>query len=189
MVPVQDVERYVNRMSRRRAEADGPLLVGGFGNPWAGDLDFGPWFARSYRDHGWQDGVIIEEICLAAHRVLHLFRELRPAAVVLVAGFPRGGPPGAVRHYRPDRTGLDDAEVQQRLGESASGVIDLDHLLAIATFYGDLPDDTLVIEVEPAATAFSDELSPVVASRGAEVLALVEEELRRHLPAGRRDHR
>lgn len=163
------------------------MLVAGVGNPWAGDLDFGPWFVRSYRDHGWQDGVIIEELSLAAHRVLHLLRELRPTTVVLVAGFPRGGPPGTLRRYRPDRAHLEEAEIQQRLGESAAGVIDLDHLLAVTTFYGDLPDDTVVIEVEPAATAFSDALSPVVASRGGDVLALVEEEVHRHRPVGRRD--
>lgn len=161
------------------------MLVAGFGNPWAGDLDFGPWFVRSCRDQPWQQDVIIEDLSFAAHRVLHRLRELRPTAVVLVAGFPRGGPPGTVRRYRPDRAYLDEAEVQRRLGESAAGVIDLDHLLAVTTFYGDLPDDTVVIEVEPAATAFSDELSPLVAARGDDVLAFVEEEVRRHRHVGR----
>lgn len=163
-----------------------PTLVGGVGNPWAGDLDLGFWFARWYRERGCPPGVVVEELSLAAHRVLQRLRELRPAAAVLVAGFPRGDAPGTIRRYRPDGEQFEDAEVQRRLGESASGVIDLDHLLAVTAFYGDLPDDTVVIEVEPAGTAFSDRLSETVASRRERLVALVDRELGRG-PAGGRD--
>lgn len=171
-----------------RGPEDAPRLVAGIGNPWAGDLDLGPRFVRRYRGHGWPAGVVLEELTVAAHRVLHRLWELRPAALVVVAGFPRGDHPGTVRRYRPACDTADEAEIQQRLGESAAGVIDLDHILAVTSYFRALPDDTVVVEVEPARTAFSDRLSDTVSARLADLLELVDGEVRRRRAPDRQDH-
>lgn len=160
-----------------------PRLVAGVGNPWSGDLDLGPRFVRRYRGHGWPADVVLEELTVAAQRVLHRLWELRPAALVVVAGFPRGDHPGTVRRYRPSCDTTDEADLQRRLGESAAGVIDLDHILAVTSYFGALPADTVVIEVEPAQTVFSERLSATVSARLPDLLALVDGEVRRRAPA------
>jgi hydrogenase maturation protease len=160
------------------------VLVGGVGIPWAGDLDFGSRFVEHARTLRWPEDVEILDLALSGHRVLHLLRDLDPVAVILVAAYPRGGPPGTVRAYRPDGPLPSEEEIQERLGESASGVIDLDHVLVVARWYGALPADALVIEVEPEMTSFADELSPVVTSRMEEVLRLVREAVRTAASAG-----
>jgi hypothetical protein len=40
------------------------------------------------------------------------------------------------------------------LGEAVGGVIDLDHTLVVNQFFGALPDDTVVIEIESGDEAF-----------------------------------
>ena len=70
-----------------------------------------------------------------------------------------------------------DEQLQERLAEAASGIIDLDHTLAIVRWGKGFPADTVVIEVEPAdrsfGLGFSEEVEAIVDT----VLALVREEV------------
>jgi hydrogenase maturation protease len=159
------------------------VLVAGVGNPWSGDLDLGPRFVRRLGDSDWPDGVELAELALAAPRVLHLLRDLQPSALVLVACYPRGDAPGTVRRSRPGGGQTSDEEVQARLGESAAGVIDLDHILAVTRYYGALPPDSVVIEVEPGSTDFGDTLSPTVEAQLGRLERIVRGEVRRVLSA------
>ena len=84
-----------------RGEAGpGCTLVGGIGLPWLRDLDFGTnWLARAATLR-WPDGVVLEDLSYAAHRVMHRLQELQPGRVVLLGCMPRGtGPPGTIRRY------------------------------------------------------------------------------------------
>lgn len=157
--------------------SSGPVFVCCVGIPWAGDLDFGPRFASRAAALPWPRDVVVEAAALAAHRLLHRLQELRPRHVVVVASHPRGDPPGTVRRFSlADLPESEDADVHARLGESASGVIDVDHALVVNRYFGTLPETTTVIEVEPAELAFGDRLSPAVESRFDEVLELVRRE-------------
>ena len=155
------------------------LLIAGVGIPWAGDLDLGPLVARRCRERVMPPGVHVEEVTVAAHRVVHLLQELAPNALVIVACHPRGDEPGAIRQRAPQRYAPDPEELQARLGESVSGVIDLDHILAITAYYGALPENTRILEVEPIDTSFSAEPSPDALALVPDLLAMIDLEVAR----------
>jgi len=154
------------------------ILVGGIGLPWLRDLDYGTQWINRVADLDWPDHVIVEDMSYAAHRVLHRLQEVRPNKVVLVGCMPRReDPPGTIRRYELDLTPPDDDEVQDRLSEAAMGIIDLDHTLAVVRYYGEFPDDTVVIEVEPEDDSFGLGFSDAVEATVDDVLALVRSEL------------
>jgi hydrogenase maturation protease len=156
------------------------VLVGGVGVPWLRDLDFGAQLVRRLESEGraFPPGVVVEDLSYAAHRVLHRLWELRPEKVVLVGAMPRAtDPPGTVRRYRLDLAPPPPAEVHARLGEAVGGVIDLDHTLAVVRHWNGLPEDTVVIEVEPADDSFGLGFSPEVEAAVGRVVALLEEEV------------
>ena len=155
-----------------------PVLVGGIGLPWLRDLDFGTQFIRRIEHLDWPEGVVVEDLSYAAHRVLHRLQELVPGKVVLVGAMPREvDAPGTVRRYPLDLTPPPDDEVQERLGEAAGGIIDLDHTLAVCRYWKAFPEDTVVIEVEPADRAFGLGFSEEVEASVDPILAMVREEV------------
>lgn len=154
------------------------VLVGGIGLPWMRDLDFGTQFVRRVGDLDWPDDVVVEDLSYAAHRVLHLLQEMRPAKVVLVGAMPReAGPAGTIRRYPLDMTPPPDEEVHARLADAAGGTIDLDHTLAVVRYWKGFPDDTTVIEVEPADLNFGLGFTDAVEAAIEPVLAMVREEV------------
>jgi len=156
----------------------GRTLVGGIGLPWLRDLDYGTQWVNRVVDLDWPDHVIVEDMSYAAHRVLHRLQEVRPNKVVLVGCMPRReDPPGTIRRYELDLAPPSDDEVQDRLSEAAMGIIDLDHTLAVVRYYGEFPDDTVVIEVEPEDDSFGLGFSDTVEATVDTVLALVRSEL------------
>jgi hydrogenase maturation protease len=155
------------------------VFVGGVGNPWLRDLDFGPQFVRRVEGHPWPDGVVVEDAAYSAHRALHRLQELQPQRVVLLAGYPRGDPPGTIRRYVLDGPPPDPDEVTAVLGEAAGGVIDFHHTLMVLRYFGALPADTVVLEVEAVDTEFGTGFSDPVEGSFAEVLARVEQEVAR----------
>ncbi|MGH9187614.1 MAG: hydrogenase maturation protease [Acidimicrobiales bacterium] len=155
-------------------------LVGGIGLPWLRDLDFGTQFVRRIENLDWPDGVVVEDLSYAAHRVLHRLQELCPDRVVLVGAMPREtDPPGTVRRYILDLTPPPDEEVHERLGEAVGGIIDLDHTLAVVRYWCGFPSDTVVIEVEPADRSFGLGFSDEVEGSVASILTMVREEVAR----------
>ena len=124
-------------------------LVAGFGRPGLRDLDFGRQLVDCLQQLDWPDDVVVEVLSCSVPLVLHRLQELRPAKVVLLGAVPRElDPPATIRRYHP---------------EGSSDVADIDHTLAAARQWGGLPQDTVVIEVEPAETSvglgFSEELA------------------------------
>lgn len=153
------------------------VLVGGVGIPWMRDLDFGTQFIRRMEGLDWPDDVVVEDLSYAAHRVLHLLQEVEPIKVVLVGAMPRHEDiAGTIRRYRLDLTPPSDDEVQARLGDAAGGTIDLDHTLAVCRYWKAFPEDTVVIEVEPADRTFGLGFTDAVESAMEPVLAMVREE-------------
>ncbi len=162
------------------SDAARQILVGGVGLPWLRDLDFGTQFIKRVEslELDWPDGVVIEDLSYSAHRVLHLLQELRPAKVVFVGAMPRDvDPPGTIRRYKLDLTPPPDQEVIDRLGEAVGGIIDLDHTLAVIRYWKALPEDTIVIEIEPGDRSFGLGFSNEVEATVEPVLAMVREEV------------
>lgn len=153
------------------------ILVGGLGNPWLRDLDFGTQFVRRVIDLDWPDHVVLEDLSYSAHRVLHTLQEADADKVVLVCGFPRDETPGTVRHYELDLTPPPDDEVHERLTEAVGGIIDLDHTLAVCRYFGGFPAGTVIVEVEPADESFGLGFSDTVEAAFGEVLDHVRDEV------------
>lgn len=157
-------------------------LVGGIGLPWLRDLDFGTQFVRRVEGGEWPEGVVLEDLSYAAHRVLHRLQELEPVKVVLVGAMPREvDPPGTVRRYRLDLTPPPADEVHERLTEAIGGIIDLDHTLAVVRHWHGFPVDTTIIEVEPADRSFGLGFSDPVEAVVDVVLEMVRQEVRGEL--------
>ena len=102
---------------------------------------------RNLRDHS--VGVVV------ADRLLE--------RAVMVAAVERGNrPPGAVTAYSWDGVLPDDEEVQRAVTEAVTGVIALDNTLVVTRHFGGLPDEVVVIEVEPAVQEFGEDFSEPV---------------------------
>ena len=76
-------------------------LVAGFGRPGMRDLDFGRQIIDYLKQLEWPDGVVVEDLSLAAPLVLHRLQELQPAKLVLV-----GPSPGTSTRLRPCGAGI-----------------------------------------------------------------------------------
>jgi hydrogenase maturation protease len=156
------------------------IVVGGIGLPWLRDLDYGTQFIRRIEGEDWPKGVYIEDLSFAGHRVLDRLKELRPHKVILVGAMPRDvDPAGTIRRYKLDHEPTEDPDIdlQERLAEAASGIIDLDHTLAICRWGKGFPPDTVVIEVEPGDRSFGLGFSDEVEATVDEVLAMIREEV------------
>ena len=141
------------------------MLVGGVGYRLLRDLSIGPLLIDRLQKESWPDGVEIEDLSYGPVGVMHNL-DARPPydRIVLVAGVLRGGAPGHVRRYVWGRQLPDEEEIQARVAEAVTGVISLDNLLIVATYFGKLPNDVVVIEVEAADEEWGEDFSPAVES-------------------------
>ncbi|MFN2385554.1 MAG: hydrogenase maturation protease [Thermoanaerobaculia bacterium] len=127
------------------------------------DLSFGPLLIERLARESWPDGVEFEDLSYGPVGVMHNL-DARPPydRIVLVGAVKRGRPPGDVLRYPWRRTLPDADEIQARVAEAVTGVISLDNILIIATYFDKLPQDVVVIEVEALDDDWGEELSPVV---------------------------
>ncbi len=152
------------------------VLVAGVGYTNLRDLSFGPHLVERLRSGVWPPGVDVEDLSAGAIHVLHALQASPPyAAAILVAGIRRGDPPGTVRRSHWMHPPRPTEEVQERIGEALTGIISLDTLLTVLDHFGALPDDTLVIEVEPRDEGWGAELSPPVEAAVSQVDRFVRE--------------
>jgi Ni,Fe-hydrogenase maturation factor len=84
--------------------------------------------------------------------------------IIFVAGVMRDRQPGGMYCYRWEHQLPDPEEVQARVAEAVTGVISLDNLLIIATYFGKLPHDVMVVEVEAADAGWGEGFTPQVES-------------------------
>jgi len=131
----------------------------------------------------WPDGVIVEDLSYGPIALVPRLEEGGFGRAILLAAVSRPGrATGSVTAYRWDGVlpGADD--IQAAVTEAVTGVISLDNALVITRHFRALPQDTVVIEIEPETEAFGEELTPRVEEAVGEVCALV-----RSLVAGGHD--
>lgn len=150
------------------------VLIGGVGYWWQSDASFGLAAVDALRDLDWPAGVRVEKLDYGAIYVSQDLLAVDPPydRVVLVAGVERGREPGRLYRYRWEGGLPGRAELQARVYEAGAGVVDVDHLLAIAEHFGALPRDVTVIELEPLETGGGEELSQAARERLSEALEL-----------------
>jgi hydrogenase maturation protease len=144
-------------------------LIGGVGYSYLRDGSVGPTVVTELARESWPDGVLVEDLSYGPIAVMQRLQDVDPPfdRLVLVAAVARGRLPGTVTAYRWDRRLPDDAEVQARVAEAVTGVISLDNLLAVVGFFGALPREVAVVEVEPEDEGWGEGFSDVIeAARG-----------------------
>ena len=154
------------------------VLVGGVGYRWQRDASFGLVASDVLAEQERPAGLDVMDLGYGALYVAQDLADARPpyARLILLAGVARGRPAGRVYVRRWDGQLPGPDEVQARIREAGAGVIDVDHLLVIAGYFGALPPEVVTIEVEPIEVEGGDGLSPSVAELLPAALKRVQQE-------------
>ena len=154
------------------------VIVGGVGYRNLRDHSVGVDIADRLEAQTWPDDIVVEDISYNPIAVVQRLEDEPPErrfqrAVVIAAVEREGRRPGTVSAYRWDGVLPRDEEIQRAVTEAVTGVIALDNTLVVARHFGALPDDIVVVEVEPAVHEFGDTLSDTVGRVFDAVCALV----------------
>lgn len=80
----------------------------------------------------------------------------RPGRLVLVGAAPVSTQPGAVTAYRWAGGKLPEAQLQERVYEAVTGIVDIDNTLMIGEHFGIWPAEVLAVEVDLPMNCFGD---------------------------------
>jgi hydrogenase maturation protease len=144
------------------------VIVAGVGYRNLRDHSIGVAVADRLLERVWRDDVVVEDLSYNPIAVVQRLEDEPPAMrftrAVVVAAVERGNrPAGAVTAYRWDGVLPSDEEIQRAVTEAVTGVIALDNTLVVTRHFGGLPDEVVVIEVEPGVQEFGEDLSEPVA--------------------------
>jgi len=156
------------------------LLIAGVGYSHLRDLSFGTELVERLQLMTWPENVRIEDFGYGPIAILHWFEETpgeRFARAIFIGAMERDREPGTLVTYEWLSHPLDPDDVQARVVESVTGVINLESLLVIAQHFDVLPRRTTVIEIEPPDKEFGLGLSPIGEERMAEVIAWIQREV------------
>lgn len=154
-------------------------LIGGVGYRWQRDASFGLIAGDALARLEWPPHVDVADLGYGAIYVAQDLADAEPPydRLILLAGVVREREPGRIYRYRWSGALPDAEEIQARIQEAGAGVLDVDHLLIIAEYFDALPDDVLVIEVEPVDATGGEGLSAETADLLPDVVAMVRREV------------
>ncbi len=155
------------------------VLVGGVSQLYQGDLDLGRVVVQRLEGEQLGRDVTVEDLHYGGVAVAQRLEDVRPDTLVLVGAASRGRPPGSVQRRRIQEVTASPAELQESVAGSVTGYVGIDLVIEVAAGLGVLPARTITIEVEPAVTGPSDQLSAEAESALDEALELVRAEVRR----------
>ena len=154
------------------------VLIGGVGYRWMRDGSIGLVASDELMRQEWPAHVEVADLGFGAIYVTQDLAHAEPpyARLVLLAGVARGRTPGRI--YRSCWSGdvPDAEELQELIREAGAGIVEVDHLLAIARYFGALPDDVVLIELEPVAVEGGEDLSPEGGAALPRLLAIARDE-------------
>ena len=143
------------------------VIVAGIGYRNLRDHSVGVEVADRLLAQAWAGDVIVEDLSYNPIAVGQRLEDEPPdrrfERAVVVGAVERGRAPGTVTTYRWDGVLPGDDEIQRAVAEAVTGVIALDNTLIVTRHFGALPDEVVVVEVEPAVHEFGEAFSPVVA--------------------------
>ena len=165
----------------RRRGLTGKVLIAGVGYRNLRDMSLGPVLMDRLAQDAWPPGVEVEDLSYGPVSVMHSLDEHGPyKRMIFVAGVRRHRPPGSRYCYRWGHQLPAAEEVQACVAEAVTGVISLQNLLIIATFFGKLPRDVLIIEVEAADEGWGEGFTPDVEAAIPQVI----DKIRYHVTGG-----
>lgn len=144
------------------------VLIGGIGYRNLRDHSVGVAVADHLSLRDWPEGVVAEDVSYGPIAVLQRLEdeplEKRFERAVIVAGVLREGrSPGSVTCYRWDGILPSADEIQRAVADAVTGVIFLDNTLIVTRYFGGLPEEVAVVEVEPEIHEFGETFSPIIA--------------------------
>ena len=140
-------------------------MIAGIGYRDLRDLSLGPVLMDRLAQDAWPAGIEVEDLSYSPIAVMHTLDDREPYdRMILVAGVRRQRQPGGIYCYRWAHRLPDAQKIQARVAEAVTGVISLENLLIIVTYFGKLPDDVVVIEVEAADEGRGEGFTPYVES-------------------------
>lgn len=150
-------------------------LIGTVGYYGQRDLSAGPLLLPRLQGEPWPPGVVVEDLSYDPIAFVHRMNEEDPLfdRLILVGAMDRGHPEVRISWYRWQGRLPPAEEVQQRIGEALSGVVDLENLLVIGQQFGALPAEVFAVEVQPMAISHGLEPSPELEARLPGVVDLV----------------
>lgn len=155
------------------------VLVSGIGYSNLSDMSFGRVLLTQLAEMSWPEHVHVEDLNFGPIMILQ-WLEASPVKydkLVLVNAAQRGRSPGTLEAYAWAGELPSEAEIQARIEEAVTGVIDMENMLIICKHFGELPAEVMIIEVEPVNENWGLEFSPTVAARAGEAIELVRREV------------
>lgn len=154
------------------------VIVGGVGYPDLCDYSIGIEVQEKLSERVAPPNVVVEDLSYNPIAVIQRLddekRGERFDRIVVVSAVKRGTrPSGSVSAYRWDGGMPPDEEVQRAVTDAVTGIIAVDNTLVIARYFGALPDDVIVVEVEPETHEFGAAFSFAVSSVFDQVCELV----------------
>lgn len=169
------------------------VLVGGVGYRNLRDHSFGVVLIEALAAREWPPAVSVEDISYNPIALVQRLHDDLPDArfdVAIIAGAMQrtGRRPGTLSVYRWDNVLPEAGAIHGAITEAVTGIISLDNTLLVARHFNALPDTVVVIELEPEAHEYGDELTPGVAAALARSIELVGELIADPTAAGRMPH-
>ncbi len=152
-------------------------IIAGVGYMNLSDSSIGPVAILELQKQAWPKNIKVDDLSYGPISVVHNFVEANPRydRMVLITAADFGAQPPAMRWHRWPAILPHPEEIQARVVEAATGVIDWNNLLVVLQQFEVLPQEVYVIAVQPVETTFGMELSPGVQALFPEVLRLARE--------------
>ena len=151
------------------------VVIGGVGYRMLCDHSLGIMMSDELESEAKPPDLLIEDLSYGPVAVAQWFLDEALVApitrAIFVSAIARedGRAPGTICTYRWDRALPSDDEIQRCVVDAVTGVILVDNTVVVVEWMRALPEDVIIIEVEPLAHAFGEEMSPQVTAAYAEV--------------------
>jgi hydrogenase maturation protease len=152
-------------------------IIAGVGYLNLSDSSVGPMAVEALKKQFWPNDIKIDDLSYGPISVVHNFLEANPRyeRMVLITAADFGAQPPALHWHRWPAVLPDAQEIQSRVVEAATGVIDWKNLLVVLQQFEALPPEVFIVAVQPAKTDFGMELSGSMQELFPEVLRLARE--------------
>lgn len=141
------------------------------------DLSVGPNLLSELESLAWEPGVEVEDLSYGPIAVVQNLEDRAPYdRMVFLSAAQRGRVRGEL--YRTDwqRPLPPEEEIQARITEGITGVIDLDNLLVIAQYFRVLAPEVVIVEVEPVEIESGEACTAAVRAMSPRILEMVRAE-------------
>jgi len=152
-------------------------IIAGVGYMNLSDSSIGPVAILELKKQSWPNDIKVDDLSYGPISVVHNFLEANPRydRMVLITAADFDAKPPALRWHRWPAILPDPEEIQARVVEAATGVIDWNNLLVVLQQFDALPQEVFVIAVQPVETNFGIHLSAGVRELFPEILRLARE--------------